>query len=116
MIGHSEWKANIIGVLERIADERYQRLAWFNNHPEVSSPDELINQLLGDFQFEKFVTLNECRLCGHAHDSISEFTNSLIIFCDSTPQFLNPFEIIDNPSWIKIRQAAAVVLRCLSET
>jgi len=28
-----------------MADEEYQRLAWFNKHEEISSPDELIAQL-----------------------------------------------------------------------
>jgi hypothetical protein len=35
------WKRLVKGALERMADEEYQRLAWFNKREEISSPDEL---------------------------------------------------------------------------
>jgi hypothetical protein len=44
-----QWKGFIKGNLDRISDEKYQRLAWFNLHKEVSSPGELIMQLYHDY-------------------------------------------------------------------
>ena len=113
MMELAQWKTNIFGVLERIADESYQRLAWFNRHAEVSSPDELINQLFDDYLFEDFIESQEVDLPRNARDAARAFSVSLSAFCDQTPQILDPREIIDDPRWTRIRQEAQSLLRVL---
>lgn len=111
----NEWKSRVRSVLERIADENYQRQAWFNQHAEVSSPDELINQLLGDFRFEDFVNARDIGLSHGQRDAARKCLELLKSFCAQTPEHLDPSKIIDDARWIKIRKAAKEVLRVLEK-
>lgn len=113
MIEPALWTANITGVLERIADAQYQKMAWFNCHAEISSPDELINQLFGDYLFESFIESKEAGLSENQQSAARAFSATLKEFCDQTPQILDPREVIEDPRWMRIRRDAASLLNVL---
>jgi hypothetical protein len=98
-------------VLERISDETYQRLAWFHRSQEVSSPDELINQLLDDFSFERFIEGEETGFSHAQKAAARRFHALLMTFCEGTPLMLDPRKIIDDPRWAEIRNEAKELLR-----
>jgi hypothetical protein len=89
-----------------MSDEEYQRLAWFNKHREVSSPDELINQLYGDYRFEDFIDSPDIGLTSDQEASAKRFLAQLSEFSDQTPAHLDPVSTIDDPRWGAIRKAA----------
>lgn len=89
-----------------MSDEEYQRLAWFNKHREVSSPDELINQLYDDYRFEDFIHSPDIGLTSGQAARAKRFLAELSEFCDQTPVHLDPVSTIDDPQWGAIRQAA----------
>jgi hypothetical protein len=54
------WRLAVSAVVEKIADEHYQRTAWLGLDPKiVSSPDELFCQLFDDLQFHAFLASPE---------------------------------------------------------
>jgi hypothetical protein len=55
MIQESIWGRNMLMALRHIADEVYQRRAWFGVGPEVSSPTEMINELYDDCRLLDFI-------------------------------------------------------------
>jgi hypothetical protein len=100
-------------VLERISDEDYQRFAWFNKHEAVSSPDELVNQLLDDFAFERFIEDEEIDLLPNQKAAARQFCAMLLAFCKDSPMFLDPHKTIDDPRWADIRNNAKDLVRVL---
>lgn len=108
-------KGNICGVLQRIADENYQKLAWFNRHEEQSSPDELINQLFGDYMFDDFIDSKDLNISEITRDLSRAFSLSLNRFCKQTPEFLDPQKVLDDPRWHRIREDAQALVKHLRE-
>jgi hypothetical protein len=109
----NRWRAATKAVLERISDEHYQRLAWFNRHEEVSSPDELINQLLDDFSFECFIENEEIALTASQRSVARQFHATLLAFNKASPNLLDPTATIDDPKWVEIRAKAKELLGLL---
>jgi hypothetical protein len=105
-ITSTQWKEFIKGTLDRISDENYQRLAWFNRHEEQSSPGELINQLYHDNNFEDFIDNDEIGLTSSQREIANGFLEQLLKFCDQAPRFIDPRATIDDPRWDAIRKAA----------
>jgi hypothetical protein len=111
-IDPDKWKVLIRDVLQRISDEEYQRLAWFNKHREVSSPDELINQL-DDHHFDAFIDSADVGLTSDQAASAKAFLAQLSKFCSETPPILDPVSTIDDPRWGALREAAGSLVRKL---
>jgi hypothetical protein len=107
------WKRLVKGILERMADEQYQRLAWFNKHEEVSSPDELICQLYDDHNIHNFIESPEIGLTSSQTASARAFLTELSEFCRQTPTSLDPKSTIDDPRWGSIRDAARSLLKSI---
>ncbi len=97
-----DWKVYIGGSLARLADERYQRLAWFNKHSEQTSPDEQICQLLSDYLFRDFLTkqpLSEIQKL-----VADRLIAALEAYGGNSREPHNPWSAIDDPEWSKIRE------------
>jgi hypothetical protein len=107
------WKSLIEGLLFRISDEEYQRLAWFNRHAEQTSPGELINQLYHDYNFELFVDDDNVGLTPSQREAARAFLKNMSDFCDQTDRFMDPYATIDDPRWDAIRRAAKSLLLIL---
>lgn len=107
------WRSQVLAVLERIADEDYQRLAWFNRHREISSPGELICQLYDDHLFDDFVESEGIGLLPDQRREARRFSELMTEFCEATPNKLDAHLVIDDPRWVKIREEARQLLRVL---
>lgn len=107
------WRENIRCTLTRMGDEAYQRAAWFNQHAEVSSPDELINQLYDDYQFDLFIVDAQVGLSSDFRRLCREFSDLLEKFIKETPTVLDPYKVIDDSRWNEIRKCAAAMAKHL---
>ena len=107
------WKSQLRSVLERLADENYQRQAWFDRHSEISSPDELICQLYGDQLFEAFIESESIGLSPEQKQAARRFAELMTRFCEATPTKLDAHLVIDDPRWARIRGAAKKLLPVL---
>jgi hypothetical protein len=100
------WRTVLKQVVGAIADEELQRRAWFGIGPEESTPDEDICQLFGDAAIEEFLDrtdtgLNQAQLEAGRH--LLELMRQL---SDQTPSHIEPDDLIDDPRWREIREAA----------
>lgn len=101
------WRKVVEQTVGGIADESLQRRSWFGLGPEVSSPDEEFNQLFGDAAIEEFLQrddngLNDLQAEAGRH--LVKLMNDLL---RQTPQHIEPDDLIDDPRWQRIREAAA---------
>lgn len=108
------WRTVVEQVVGGIADEDLQRRAWFGKGPEEFSPDEAFNQFFGDAAIDDFLArpnngLNEEQIRSGRH-----LLDLMKRLSDETPQFIKPEDLIDDPRWRRIREAAQQFLDALS--
>ena len=56
------WRKVVEQGVDAIADKNLQRRAWFGAGPEESSPEETINQFLGDAAIREFLSRQDTGL------------------------------------------------------
>jgi hypothetical protein len=112
-IATDEWKQLIQGALTRLSDAGYQRLAWFNQHEEQTSPDEQINQLLGDYDFAGFVRSQQIGLSREQQAIASDLMDEMKSYGGKSAFPINPYNAIDDPKWVAIRSLSRSVLDSL---
>ena len=100
------WKAQVLDVIDQIGDRDFQLRSWTGIGPEVSSFEESISQLMDDQSFADFCEhledVNLRRKCRELLSAVNDLDGSL--------QKLPPMEIIDEPSWMSVRDLASGVL------
>ena len=107
------WLEIVRPVLEGFADRAFQERAWFNRGPEVSSPTELICNLLDDFSFDETSQDPSFDLSTAQRAASLRFAKMVEAFARSPKNKLSDRQIIDDPDWEKIRAAAAELLKIL---
>ena len=100
------WKDHVRQVIEDdFGNEEFQKLHWFNNTNFIASPDEAVNALR-DLNFEQFIDDSQAKFSETQKQAARKFLSSVKVFCQKTPQVLNPAEVIGNPLWINLRYEA----------
>ena len=107
------WLEIVRPVIQDFSDRMFQERAWFNRGPEVSSPTELISNLLDDFSFHKTSQTPSFNLSDEQRTACSHFAQMVRAYSHAHRGHLNEREVIDDPEWEKIRQAAAELLKVL---
>ena len=105
MIDLPAWYNVVIDAVDAVADEDFQRRAWSGQGPEESSPDETVNQLLGDAAFEAFLARADNGLTAVQLEAGEKLLTAMTLFVVSTPATLYA-GIIDDPMWRDVRAAA----------
>jgi hypothetical protein len=103
----SAWRTVLKQVVGAIADENLQRRAWFGIGPEESTPDEDICQFFGDAAIEEFLDRNDTGLNKQQLEAGRHLLELMRQLSDQTPDHIDPDDLIDDPRWQKIREAAA---------
>jgi isocitrate dehydrogenase kinase/phosphatase len=112
------WRKVVEQGVDGLADEELQRRAWFGIGPEQSSPEETINQFLGDAAIREFLSrkdtgLNDLQI--ESGRTLIKLTEELLKEMPKDRKFIDPSKLIDDPRWKKIREAATRFLALLSE-
>ncbi len=107
------WRGRVKQAVRGLADEAMQRRGWLGIGPEESSPTEDICQLVDDTDFEKYLdTAN----AGYTTKQV-EAGKQLLIMIQQFPHKvrdkIKPEELINDPRWVKIRDAAKNFLTLL---
>lgn len=111
-----KWKNLIEVALRNIASEEYQKLAWFNQHPsEISSPTEEIAGLLDDCRFEDYVESLDSRLTTEQKAQARKFLVELRTYARRAEIPLDPYSVMADPAWRKIRNDAEALINVLFE-
>lgn len=101
------WRKALFEVVDALADEELQRRSWFGIGPEEWSPDEAFCQYFGDAGAEEFLDRADTGLNQWQIEAGRELTTLLRRLSDETSAHIDPAELIDDPRWRKIRDAAA---------
>jgi hypothetical protein len=107
------WLEIVRPVIQDFSDRAFQERAWFNRGPEVSSPTELICNLLDDFSFDRTSQDPSFALSAEQRTACLRFAQMVRTYSRAHQGHLNEHEVIDDPDWDKIRQAAADLLKVL---
>jgi isocitrate dehydrogenase kinase/phosphatase len=110
------WRKIIEQGTDGIADEELQRRAWFGIGPEESSPEETINQFLGDAAIREFLSRKDAGLNELQIESGRHLVDLIEKFLKEMPQgyrFIDPSKLIDDPRWSEVREAATRFLALL---
>lgn len=101
--------------LVRIADRNYQEQAWFNPGPggPVSSPTEMMSMLLDTYRFDKSAQASYLELTDAQRAACENFGKMLQAYGRGREKQLTNRQILDDPEWEEIRQAAADLLKIL---
>ncbi|AFY70956.1 hypothetical protein Pse7367_2701 [Thalassoporum mexicanum PCC 7367] len=105
------WKKNIYQTIEEIASKEYQEKAWLGKLEGVmSSPDELMLNLLEDFYFDEFLDSEEIGLNDQQKQAGKYLLKKVDEYYDNSPIFPIPEEVLSDPGWHEIRNMAKNVL------
>jgi hypothetical protein len=103
------WRSNVIYAARTASDREYQQRMWFGDGPEINSPDELFCTFFDDLQLEQFVALEE--LSPHERTAASRLLQALQAYAERSPRHLEPAQVIDDPHFENVRNAAREFLR-----
>ncbi len=102
----SAWLKVIKQTVDGIADESLQRRSWFGLGPEISSPGEEFNALLDDAAIDEFLKRDDTGLNDLQLEAGRHLAKLMRDLSKQTPEFIDPNDLIDDPRWRRIREAA----------
>jgi hypothetical protein len=105
-VNMTEWRTVIEQVVRGLADKEMQQRAWFGIGPEVSSPDEVFNQFFGDAAIEEFLVRGDTGLNVVQIQAGRELLKLMKDLSDQTPDHIEPSDLLDDPRWERVREAA----------
>ena len=114
MVNMDGWRTVIRQTVAGIADEAMQRRAWFGLGPEIDSPDETFCAFFGDAAFEEFLQRDDTDWSDTQLEAGRRLLELMQRLSDETPEHIEPADLIDDPRWINIREAAAHLSALLS--
>ena len=107
------WRKNACEIIGNVADEEFQRDAWFGKGGYVSSPQEVFNQVFNDLAFEEFIVSPEIDLNDLQKAAANRLVEKMRYFEKLVSEDLRPEQVIDHPAWREVRQTAKRLLDLL---
>jgi hypothetical protein len=100
--------ANLLDAASDIADKERQERRWRASDSHAwENPGELINVILDDHLFERFLQQFGSTFSAKQRAAAVGLRDELILYCHSTPQLLDPTQVLADPRWEMVRQKAA---------
>ena len=109
------WRKVLLQIVEAVADEEFQRRAWFGIGPEQSSPGETVNQFFSNAAFQDFLARHDNGLSREQTNAGRQLYDLMERFISNTPVHLKPEQVIDEPRWGEIRQVAKRFLELMDK-
>lgn len=110
------WREKIKRAVEGIASKDFQSKAWFGKGDEISSPEEVYATLLDDFTFEDFLTNDDINLTDLQKNKGRRLVGVMEGYPPINQPNPNPYFVIDDPEWEKVRKVAQDFLDSLDES
>jgi hypothetical protein len=107
------WRKVVEQVVSGLADEKMQRRAWFGPGPEQNSPEEMFNQFFGDAAIPEFLRREDTGLNERQMELGSQLVGLMEKLSTDTPDHIEPDDLIDDPRFRRVREAASVFLDSL---
>lgn len=101
------WIENLLWAAEQISDREFQETRWLAPDAKAwESPNEAINSL-DDFVLDGFVEQFAESLSSAQLEAVTAFRNEVDRYCRSTPQDLEPIDVLADPAWEVVREKAS---------
>jgi hypothetical protein len=102
------WVNNLVGVARQIADSGRQESRWTaSDRFPWERPEELINELFDDCNFELFIEQHGPSMSANQMAAVGTLRQSIDRYCEVTPSHLVPEHVLADPRWHQIRRNAA---------
>jgi hypothetical protein len=102
------WISNLLEAATDIADKKRQELRWTApDRYAWERPEEVINVLLDDSVFEGFLEKYASSFSDQQRQAAFQLRDAMNKYCDDTPTWLEPSEVLADARWEAIRQDAA---------
>jgi hypothetical protein len=100
------WIGNLLWAAEQIADREFQETRWVAADAKAwESPDEAINAL-DDFVLDGYIEQFAESFSPVQAEAVAAFRDEVDRYCNSTPQHLEPVEVLADPLWGIVRRRA----------
>jgi len=94
----NRWQANVVEAVTRIADRDHQSNNWLrDDRPAWENPNEVINVLMDESQFDLFLTDCAYNFSDEQHRAAKDLSGKLNRFINDTPQSLDPGNLLNDP-------------------
>jgi hypothetical protein len=104
------WLANILDVAEAFADSKEQESRWLASDSLAwERPEELINSL-DDVAVDEFMSKFVGSFSDQQVRTMHDFRRKVDVFCESTPQWLDPAQTLADPRWHSIQETAVALV------
>lgn len=110
------WLKSILEAALRIADRKAQEDAWLTSGERKSSPDEVFQMLMEDSVPDEFFRKYSGNYSAAQLDTWHEFRTKLYRFYDKMPIKVSPKEVLADPEWDDVRQAAGRFVEAFAPT
>jgi hypothetical protein len=101
------WISNLLEAASMMADKERQERRWLA--PDAYAwerPEELINVLFDDSNFDLFIQEFAIGFTETQRDAALHLKKEVDDFCDATPIYLDPAQVLIDPRWASIRERA----------
>jgi hypothetical protein len=115
MPSYKERLEMILDAARDIASKEYQERAWFPDSGLVSSPDEVYEVLMDDSWPELFFEEHGKNFTSKQMQYWNDFKSLLDHYFQKNPAQLDPRQVLDDPEWALVRQAAQKFVTAFSE-
>ena len=102
----NEWTEFVLKMSSRIADEDFQRVAWFGQGPLVSSPLEDFLGVFDDALLSDFLSAPEVSLSEDQRAAAVTFAEMLERYFEGLPDNPDPAQVFGDSKWDRVRAAA----------
>jgi hypothetical protein len=101
------WISNLLDAASRIADKETQERRWLASDAYAwERPEELINVLFDDSCFDLFIEEFGGEFTDVQRDKAVLLKRLMDNYCDATPVWLDPAQVLADPRWEAIRESA----------
>jgi hypothetical protein len=105
----TRWRGNVVEAVQRIGDRHYQETHWLrDDRPAWENPNEVINTLVDDYQFDLFLQDCAYSFSDQQHQAATDFSIKLNHFFNENPGPLEAEETLNDPRWIDLQASAMV--------
>jgi hypothetical protein len=113
VVDAARWRKTACEIIDSVADENFQRAAWFGKGPFISTPAEIYNNVFSDLDLDEFITSRDVALNDLERTAATKLVSKMRYFETVIGQDLSPERVIDHPVWREVREAAQRVLNVL---
>jgi hypothetical protein len=115
MMSYEQWLARIVEAVRDIASREFQQEGWFPAGKVVSSPDEVYQVLIEDCTFDLFFQTYGSRFTEDQMRSANQLRSILQQYYDRMPKHPDPLQVLSDPQWDAVRQAAQKFVQAFSD-